>query len=200
MSRFGQRNRRGFTLTELAVVLGVIGTVLAAIWVASGRVSAGNKAQRAVAQVLSIVGNYRTLYAQHGVDDPTNFDDITCTGVNAGFFPNDMLQTGTTCVTGTTTTYPSGPWGTATQGQYVQVEVNQTYSGVAVTYAGLTQAACNNLADAISTAPDAIYENINGTNQYLSPFTTNTPYTTSQINGDCTAGNNDFVQVMFKAR
>ena len=189
-----RRGNRGFTLTELAIVLGVIGTILGAIWVAAGRVSASNKAQKAAAQVMQIAGNFRTLYAQHGVD-VANGTDVTCVGANSNFFPTEMG--GTSCVTGTTSTYPISPWG---NGSYVQVTANQTNAGVVVAYFNLPQDGCNNLANAVTTNADVIWEEINTTSQNLPPLANNTPYTPSSVNAFCVAGSGNSVQVMFKAR
>jgi prepilin-type N-terminal cleavage/methylation domain-containing protein len=187
---------RGFTMTELAIVLGIIGIILGAIWVAASRVYQNNKVQVAVRDAATIVQGYRSLFTTHAVDTGVALADETCLGVTSGFFPSDMILASATCTTGTTTTYPRHPWN-----NYVQVYTDQTYQGIQIYFANLTQAACNQLAGQLSNASDVIYENISGTAQYLSPFAANTPYTNSQINTACNIANNgNYVTIEFKAR
>jgi prepilin-type N-terminal cleavage/methylation domain-containing protein len=47
-------NYRGFTLTEIAIVLGVIGLVLGAIWVAVGSVQEGQKINQALQELQTV--------------------------------------------------------------------------------------------------------------------------------------------------
>ncbi len=187
-----KQTKRGFTLTELAIVLAVMGTILGAIWSAAAHVHDAQKGERAEAQVIQILNNYRSLYAQHGVD-VADWTDVTCTGVNANYFPADMANSAA-CVTNTASTYPVTPWTAA----YAQVWGYQSAQGIIIGYIGLSQSQCINFANNISTSPDIIWENINGTSQWLSVNATNPAYTATQISADCGASNT--VQFMFKAR
>ena len=104
------RSRRGFTLTEIAIVLGVIGLILAAIWTAASTVYSNHKITTVEREILTIVGNMRSLY-------PTGFSsaaqaDITCDVMLAGVFPSDMVPPGP-CVLNNWQTYPHDPWGGA---------------------------------------------------------------------------------------
>ena len=110
-SSLARRDRRAFTLTELSIVLGVIGLVLGGIWVAAGQAYQAQKATKAANQVQQIFTGYKTIYAAKGIDDPTDNDDVTCLGMNAKAFPSDMYPAVIPCVTGTNTTYPQSPWG-----------------------------------------------------------------------------------------
>jgi len=111
-------SRRGFTLAEMAIVLGVIGLILGAIWVAAAAVYANMRIEKAQQQILAIVQNIRALYplssafgaaAACGVNCP---QEVTAELASAGVFPRDMLPAGVTVVNGNYATYPLNPWGT----------------------------------------------------------------------------------------
>ncbi|MDE2029768.1 MAG: prepilin-type N-terminal cleavage/methylation domain-containing protein, partial [Alphaproteobacteria bacterium] len=48
------RATRGFTLTEIAIVLGIIGAIIGGIWVAASRVSGSQKIQKATTQIIAL--------------------------------------------------------------------------------------------------------------------------------------------------
>jgi prepilin-type N-terminal cleavage/methylation domain-containing protein len=192
------RNKKGFTLTELAIVLGVIGSILGAIWTAAGRANDSNKTQKAVSETLSIVTGYRTLYAQHPVD-VADGTDITCMGVNAGFYPADMLAAGVACTTTTYGSYPSTPWGNAASGMYVMMYGYRSWQGVMIQFTTLSQAACNGLANNIANGPDVLYSNIEG-HTYGTFGGTYVGPSSAVVNTDCSLAAGNYIQVMFKAR
>jgi len=190
----GNRARGGFTLTEIAIVLGVIGIILGAIWAAASRTNDANKVQKATGQVMQILNNYRTLYAQRGVD-VSDGTDVTCQGVTNNYFPSEMVIGA--CTTATTSTYPVTPWN---NGGYAQILGYQSVSGILIIYTSLPQTACNNLMASLTTSPDLMYENINGTAQYLPPYAATTVYTLPTINGLCVAGSGNYIEVMYPAK
>jgi len=79
----------GFTLTEMAIVLGVIGTILGAIWTAAANVSAHNKAAKEVQEILTIVNNVRAFYANRA-SFAAGGTCLNAVLVPAGIFPADM--------------------------------------------------------------------------------------------------------------
>jgi prepilin-type N-terminal cleavage/methylation domain-containing protein len=81
--------RRGFTLTELAIVLGIMGAILGAIWVASARVYANNRVSTGVREVLAVVQGVRAVYATKGYIDAGN---LTQAMINLGVYPANMIQ------------------------------------------------------------------------------------------------------------
>src|SRR5271170_8075843 len=95
---------RGFTLTEIAIVLGIIGLILGAIWVAAGSVYSNLRVSQAATETLIIVENFKSLYGGNRNGQAPNGTDITAMAISAGLLPADMIQTGNT-------TYAMGPWG-----------------------------------------------------------------------------------------
>ncbi len=57
------RKTRGFTLTEAAIVLGIVGLILGAIWVAAAAVYENMRTNRANEQILKVAQAVRSLYA-----------------------------------------------------------------------------------------------------------------------------------------
>ena len=186
---------RAFTLTELAIVLGIIGLILGAIWVAASKVYQSNRVDTAVKEAAAISSSYRSLYNTHGVDTGDG-TDITCTGVNSGFFPTDMLLPNTTCAGGNPATYPQHPWNS-----YVLITSYQTtWQGFAVAFYNLPQTACNSLAQQLFSAPDVEYNDINGSTRSLPPVSTQVPFVSSEIAALCAANNSNYIRVIYKGR
>ena len=117
--------QRGFTLTEIAIVLGIIGLILSAIWVAYAAVSNNLKSSRSQQQILQIVQGVRGLYgAQSSFDANATITSIAASGV----LPTDV-------VTGTTPNV--NPWG----GKYI-VNTGSTGSNLVVGMTDITQKGC----------------------------------------------------------
>ncbi len=105
------RSQHGFTLTEMAIVLGVTGLIIGAIWAAASLVYNNMRLSQAQQEIISIANNVRSLYASRSTFTATaDNTDITVAMANAGAFPGPMIA-----VTPTSTnlqTYPRLPWGT----------------------------------------------------------------------------------------
>jgi prepilin-type N-terminal cleavage/methylation domain-containing protein len=102
--------RRGFTLTEMAIVLCVLGLVLAAVWAAASAVIARQRVEQGVDQVWIISQNIRNLYTGQQVTAAPPVTGGPPSLVCSGVFPTDTLQpstTGTACQAQT----PYNPWG-----------------------------------------------------------------------------------------
>jgi len=82
--------RRGFTLTELAIVLLVAGAVVGAIWVAGGAVWSNYRIYRFSQQVITAVKNIRDQYA-NAVQLPAG-PDITKTLDGLNLLPVEMRR------------------------------------------------------------------------------------------------------------
>ena len=76
-----KNKQRGFTLTEMAIVLGIIGLILGAIWYAASSVYLNWKVSNIMQEVVVFENNARVQY--HGMSVATsnsenNSDDDTC--------------------------------------------------------------------------------------------------------------------------
>ncbi len=203
-SLFRSKRMRGFTLTELSIVIGITGLVLGAIWVAASGVSQSNKVQLAVKEAATILQNYRTLFATHPVDTGNDvkddtWTDITCLGVNSGFFPNEMVASLPPCVANTQG-YPLSPWG-----GWLYVWGVQFTQSIVLQYNNLPQAACIQMAAQLFNSPDIIWQQVAGNGApaagaWLPPLGNGVPLTMAQITGACANNNNNVLQVGYKAR
>lgn len=107
IKRPADKGRNAFTLTEIAIMIGVAGIVLSGTWVAVGVVNANLKIARAQKQTATIVTNIRALYANQAAFpyNSMTHQDITASMVKAGVFPPD-------CFDSASSTTPKTPWGT----------------------------------------------------------------------------------------
>lgn len=97
-----RENRRGLSLIETAIVLGVVGLVIGGIWVAAAAVQENFRQSRAQRDVLAIVSNLRQLFSQTNVPfNVTVYASNTNTALNSSVFPADAIS-------GTATI---NPWG-----------------------------------------------------------------------------------------
>jgi len=84
------RTKRGFTLTEAAIVLGIVGLILGAIWVAAASVYRNMRITRTTEQILTIVQSIRSMNTtQQTLGGTANY---TLPMIQAGIFPRDMIR------------------------------------------------------------------------------------------------------------
>src|SRR6202000_3454343 len=95
------KRKRGFTLTEIAIVLGIIGLILGAIWAAASSVYANLKANAAQQGVLAAAQAVRSLYATSANTGVTN-GNITTPGMS----PTSWVSQNAAAAAGTT----GNPW------------------------------------------------------------------------------------------
>lgn len=85
IARLSQQSKRGFTLTEIAIVLGVIGLILGSIWVAAAAVYNNMRISTATRQLLAVTQAVRSLYATSStVSSTADMTTVPFTGVAAG--------------------------------------------------------------------------------------------------------------------
>lgn len=87
------KKKSGFTLTEAAIVLGIIGVILGAIWAAVHSLYTRERIHRAAKDILAIVQNVRSV---HGMSQNTMLDMAIAGTAGAeimarsGVIPSDM--------------------------------------------------------------------------------------------------------------
>ncbi|MDD5587330.1 MAG: prepilin-type N-terminal cleavage/methylation domain-containing protein [Alphaproteobacteria bacterium] len=95
----GGRHRRGFTLTEAAIVLGVAGMVLGAIWVAASQVYKNHRVGKVVQQITTLSQNIKSYYATSRPFASTGMS-LSLELFNAGLIPSDMTPHGGNAASG----------------------------------------------------------------------------------------------------
>jgi len=93
-----EQRKKGFTLTEIAIVLGIMGLILGAIWVAAASVYNNQRVNQANAGIMQVLQGIRTLYAQQATIEG---GDRTADLIGAGVIPTNFIN-GTTM---------RSPWG-----------------------------------------------------------------------------------------
>ena len=88
------RCQRGFTLTEIAIVLGVVGVILSGIWLAYSEMAANNRINETMKQITSIVSSMRTAFSASRQFSAaiTNDLDITPQMVRMRVFPTSTAN------------------------------------------------------------------------------------------------------------
>ncbi len=90
-TRTNQKLRKGFTLTEIAIVLGVIGLIIGAIWGAAKMVFDANKANQAAQDITTIATNIRSTFVATNQFSAAGLTDATSSMVTAGVIPSNLL-------------------------------------------------------------------------------------------------------------
>jgi type II secretory pathway pseudopilin PulG len=110
------KSRRGFTLVEAAIVLGVIAIIIGAIWAAAAAVEAKHQVEQGVNQVWQIAINARNIYTGHPFPG-TLETDVSQTLITQNVITSDMLVDPSSPALGTV-----NPW----NGTYVVAFHNPT--------------------------------------------------------------------------
>lgn len=89
----------GFNLIEMAIVLAIVGLVLAGIWTAAGMYSASSRMNETIKGLTSTVGKVRTLIGSYEIDNiaagqGTLGIDVTTQMLPANIFPTDWVSQG----------------------------------------------------------------------------------------------------------
>jgi prepilin-type N-terminal cleavage/methylation domain-containing protein len=132
-ARLGQR-KKGFTLTEIAIVLGIMGLVLGAIWVAAAAVYNNQRVNQGNTAVMQVLQAVRTLYAQRAT---ITTGDRTAELVAAGVIPTNLVNG----------TGMAAPWGGT-----MFVSGTADGLGVAIVMNGMTPTLCVGLVAQIAGA------------------------------------------------
>ncbi len=102
------RDRAGFSLVELAIVIGVFVTMLAGIWAIVRNVQESARVDQAAHQITSVVNGVRALY-QGKAQISGAWDTLTNDLIARGAIPADMKRPGTS----SPNLRADHPWGAA---------------------------------------------------------------------------------------
>ena len=89
-----RRTRHGFSLTEIAIVLGVIGLIFGSVWAVAASVGHSHRQTQVMRQMSTVVNNIRDQYAAV-IQWPAAGTDMTATFAGQNLFPSEMVQGGT---------------------------------------------------------------------------------------------------------
>ncbi len=90
---FMPANARGFTITEIALVLGIIGLILGAIWAAAYSVYSHYRVDTAHKVIVQTVRGVRTLYMPAGSMGSSGSSlDITSALITAKMMPDNVVN------------------------------------------------------------------------------------------------------------
>jgi prepilin-type N-terminal cleavage/methylation domain-containing protein len=139
------QGRRGFTLTEVGIVLGIIGIVIAAIFAAASVAQYRIQLNQGVDEISLITGNMRSLYASQNASavGSQSFAVVTPILIQQSVFPQEMLTTAGA------TTVADNPWDQTAPGGSAQIQIvaaaGGTPSQFAVRYLNIPADVCADL-------------------------------------------------------
>jgi len=143
------QRKKGFTLTEIAIVLGIMGLILGAIWTAASSVYANNRQQSASTEVLQVVQATKNLYATQA-NFGASGTQLTAGVANGGNLPASYVN-------GSTILHPwNGTSGISAGHGVIYVDSDIATSAgdsLTVTLANVPTTACIALLTNLSGAP-----------------------------------------------
>jgi prepilin-type N-terminal cleavage/methylation domain-containing protein len=116
--------KRGFTLTEIAIVLGIIGLILGAIWTAAAAVYSNQKINTAQSAIMTVIQGARSLYATSSTTGDAVGTDETPALIAAGVFPANLAIGGGTTPWGASSTFKVYSQQASVVGDSLLVELN----------------------------------------------------------------------------
>lgn len=137
--RLSRKENKGFTLTEIAIVLGIIGVILGAIWVAASGVYANQRVNSANTAVMQIAQGVRALYSTSSNLGTTAVTNLTNPLITANAVPNSLVNGSDA------TAYLAGPL----PGGYTVIEANGDGNGFVIAMTGASRSVCISLLTAI---------------------------------------------------
>jgi prepilin-type N-terminal cleavage/methylation domain-containing protein len=106
------RKRRGFTLTELAMVMGVIGIMIGGIWAYAGSARQTGRVEQAVEAVALTADAVRTAYAGQASISGGVWTVMPVL-ISTGAMPSSLTRSTASTCSGISTNYADTPWGGA---------------------------------------------------------------------------------------
>jgi len=92
ISNCAKRKQRGFTLTEIAIVLGMMGLVLGAIWTAASSVYTNQRSLHGATAVMQVAQGVRALFGSSNTTGYAAATVMTPTLLSAGVIPTDLIN------------------------------------------------------------------------------------------------------------
>ncbi|HEU0117109.1 MAG TPA: type 4 pilus major pilin [Alphaproteobacteria bacterium] len=134
-----QTSLRGFTLTEIAIVLGIIGLILGAIWIAASAVYNNLRVSKATTELLQMAQSVRALYATTATTGDAAGTDETQNYCKAAIFPSDMV----TNPCAAAAPFATDPWaGAVTMTSQTAANVGDAFG---IEFSSVPQGACISL-------------------------------------------------------
>jgi len=90
--------QRAFTLTEIAIVLGMMGLVLGAIWTAASSVYTNQRSLHGATAVMQVAQGVRALFGSSNTTGYTATANMTPALLSAGIIPTDLINGGVVMV------------------------------------------------------------------------------------------------------
>lgn len=171
-------HRGVITLLEAAIFIVIALVILAVAITKGGALFSRNDVSTEFSNAAELMSNARSMLKTSGEYKFTGADDMTGALIQFGGAPANMTVVGTKS-SGTAKLH--NLWGGAVTLQPVVTSGGQK-STFSLTYAAVPQEACIMLATKLSTAPNVVTTNVNGT-------TTNGPISASNIGAQCAADN-----------
>lgn len=141
-----KKNKKGFSLLELLLVLGIIAALIVGAFIVYPKVRSSQQAEAESKNIATIKANLLALYAP--VADVTGVNNTV--GINAQIFPDNMLiKTG-----GTVSDVVNSFKGKVTLSSTNYASMGKVF--INVSYAGVPQDVCAKLVSAVSGTMDQI--------------------------------------------
>lgn len=190
---------RGFSLTETAIVLAIVGIILSGVWIVANNAHESARVQAAAEAITTTVSNVRSYYAGQAGVPATSAPLLTKGLVNSNVISSSVSNVGWTYNVCNWTYGPVGGSTTCTN----PAAPAATSPFFAFEFTGVPNQACIALVEDISgpTGPTGLVEvNINGTNLLESPAATPIqPVPTGVATTDCAAVANG-VRFVYRVR
>lgn len=133
------KSRQAFTLTELAIVLGIIGLIIGGLWVATNTMRENQKIAMGTREIAAIVHNVRELYAEReSVTQSGVQSEVSSLIQNSGAFPAEMIQS----TTGTVV----NPWGGPVA---LWIDPGNEANVFRISFYNMSQTGCADIASAV---------------------------------------------------
>jgi type II secretory pathway pseudopilin PulG len=139
-----EQHEGGFTLTEIAIVLGIMGLILGAIWVAASGVYNNQKVSKANTELMTIAQGVRAMYSTQTAVDTAAGTDESGALATGGVFPNDIVIAGAAAEP-----YANGPW-TGSSIRVFSSTVTNTGDAFQIEFADVPPSACIQLETAVT--------------------------------------------------